>query len=59
VISRLRTSIAIAVALTVTLLTMGSVRVSWTGRTGAQDGAEDPARSAATRTCAPGSRGAA
>ena len=59
VISRLRTSIAIALALTVTLLTLGSVRVSWTGRPGAQDGAEDPGRAAATRTSAPGSRGGA
>ncbi|MBS1110283.1 MAG: hypothetical protein H6Q88_2275 [Anaeromyxobacteraceae bacterium] len=58
-ISRLRTSIALAVALTVTLLTLGSVRVNWTGRPGAQDGAEDPGRAAATRTSAPGSRGGA
>ena len=58
-ISRLRTSIALAVALTVTLLTLGSVRVSWNGRPGAQDGAEDPGRAAATRTSAPGSRGGA
>jgi hypothetical protein len=49
VISKLRTSIAVAVALVVTLFTLGRVPVSWTGAPGAPDGAEDPGRAVAAR----------
>lgn len=50
VISRLRTSIAVGVALVVTVLTLGRLDVNWSGRPAAQEGAEDPARAAATRS---------
>jgi hypothetical protein len=49
VISKLRPCIAVAVALVVTLFTLGRVPVSWTGGSGAQDGAEDPGRAVAAR----------
>lgn len=52
VISKLRTSIAIGVALVVTLFTLGRVPVSWTGGSGAPDGAEDPGRAVAARRLA-------
>jgi hypothetical protein len=54
VISRLRTSIAIALALVVTLFTLGRVPVSWTGGPGSPDGAEDPGRAVAARALPPG-----
>ena len=55
-ISRLRSLVAIAVALSVTFFTLGRVRVNWTGRPGAQDGAEDPGRAFASRNLDPGTR---
>ncbi len=49
-LSRLRTFIAIGGALMVTILSLGRVRVNWSGRPAALDGAEDPARAAVTRS---------
>jgi uncharacterized transporter YbjL len=48
-ISRLRRSIAVALAILVTVLTVGRVRLNWTGRAGAAAGTEDPGRPAVTR----------
>lgn len=50
VISRLRASIAVCVALVVTVLSLGRVGVSWSGRPAAQDGSEDPGRAVTSRT---------
>lgn len=47
-ITWLRRSIAIALALAVTLLTLGRIRVSWTGA-GAASEARDPGRAAVLR----------
>lgn len=55
-ISNLRSSIALVLALVMTVLTLGRARVNWTGGPGAQDGAEDPGRAVAAREWAPGSR---
>ncbi len=55
-ISILRSSIALVLALVVTVLTLGRVRVNWDGRSAVQDGAEDPGRAVAAREWAPGSR---
>jgi len=54
VISRLRQAIAVAVATLVTVLTLGRVRVDWTGRLATPDDADDPGRPAATRQVGPG-----
>ena len=56
-ISSLRSSIALVLALVLTLLTLGRARLNWTGGPGAQDGAEDPARPVAAREWDPTSRG--
>lgn len=48
-ISRLRTWVALPLALLVTLVTMGTVQVDRTGGPLAQDGAEDPGRAVASR----------
>ena len=48
-ISRIRTWVALPIALLVTLVTMGTVQVNRTGAPLAQDGAEDPGRAAASR----------
>jgi hypothetical protein len=49
VISRIRTWVALPMALLVTLVTMGTVQVSRTGGPLAQDAAEDPGRAVASR----------
>jgi hypothetical protein len=55
-ISRLRRDIAVGAALVVTVLTLGRVRVNWTGRSAAEDGSDDPGRPAVTRTHQPPAR---
>jgi hypothetical protein len=49
VVSRIRRAIAVVVALVVSVLTLGSVRVDWSGASRAAHGAEDPGRAAITR----------
>jgi len=50
VVSNLRKAIAVGIALLVTVFTLGSVRVNWTGIPGSADGAEDPGRAAVSRS---------
>jgi len=57
VISWLRSSIALVLALGLTVLTLGRARLNWTGQAGAQDGADDPGRAVATREVGPALRG--
>jgi len=61
VISDLRKSLAVGMALLVTLFTLGFLRVSWTGGPGAPDGAEDPGRASVAcsldRGLGPGRKG--
>lgn len=49
VISRIKKAIAAALATLVTALTLGRVRVNWTGGPGAAHEGGDPRRPAATR----------
>ena len=49
-VSDLRKAIVVGLALLVTAFTLGSVRVSWTGRPGSADGPEDPGRAAVSRS---------
>jgi hypothetical protein len=46
----LRKLLAVAVALVVTAFTLGRLKVNWTGRSRAADGAEEPGRAAVTRS---------
>ncbi len=52
-VSRIRRAVAVFLALGVTLLTLGPVRVSWNGAPAATDGAEDPGRAGITRRSDP------
>jgi hypothetical protein len=52
-VSRIRRAVAVSLALGVTLLTLGLVRVSWTGAPAAASGAEDPGRAGITRPSDP------
>jgi hypothetical protein len=52
-VSRIRRAIAISLALGVTVLSLGLVRVRWSGAPTAADGAEDPGRAGVTRPSAP------
>jgi hypothetical protein len=49
VISRVRKAIAVAVAIFVTVLTLGRVRANWTGGSSGAAGAEDPGRPSVAR----------
>ena len=49
VISRVRKSIAVAVAILLTVVTLGRMRLNWTGGPGAAEGAEDPDRPSIAR----------
>ena len=50
VVSNLRRAIALGIALLVTVFTLGSVRVNWTGSPGSAHGAEDPGRADVSRS---------
>jgi hypothetical protein len=53
VVSDLRKTIAVGIALLVTAFTLGCVRVNWTGEPGADSGEEDPGRAAVSRSLDP------
>jgi hypothetical protein len=53
VVSDLRNTIAVGIALLVTAFTLGFVRVNWTGEPGADSGGEDPGRAAVSRSLDP------
>jgi hypothetical protein len=52
-VSRIRRAIAVSLALGVTLLTLGLVRVSWTGAPASTGGPQDPGRAGVTRPSDP------
>ena len=52
-VSRIRSAIAVSLALAVTVLSLGLVRVSWSGAPAAAHGAEDPGRAGVTRPSDP------
>jgi len=55
-ISDIRKTVAIGMAVLVTMLTLGLIPVNWTGRPGAERGADDAGRPAVTRSCGPTTR---
>jgi hypothetical protein len=52
-VSRIRRAVAVSLALGVTVLSLGLVRVNWSGAPASSDGAEDPGRAGVTRPSDP------